>query len=336
VHALRLAKHEGLGNDFLVALLSDGESADLERRVGDLAKLARETCDRRAGIGADGLILGTLLDAERPSSDRSAFDSTATPEPIRVRMKLLNSDGSSAEVSGNGMACLVHEVARGGVTSMDVSGATQESGNHLLEVIVETEDGSRIVWLSAELVPDAKGSLALVEPFAEVHMPCVALGPGVTDALSEQIGESFGDAQWDTGDVGNPHLVINAGRPLDSRETARLGAAYERHFPHGINVEFIWSAGHDGSASAVPTSIGMSVWERGAGLTQACGTGAVTAAVRARDWGLVEPGSDTEVEMPGGTAVVSINEDDGHPVLIVPVEHLGDYEWPVHAASLDA
>ena len=250
-------------------------------------------------------------------------------------MKLLNSDGSSAEVSGNGMACLVHEVARSEVSSMVVSGAAQERGTHILEVTVGTEDGSRIVWLSADLVTAADGSLTPIDSYATVHMPGVASGPGVASALDEQISESFGDTQRDTGDVGNPHLVINAGRPVDPGETARLGAAYERHYPHGINVEFIWNAGHDDSASAVPTSIGMSVWERGAGLTQACGTGAVTAAVRARAWGLVEPGSDTEVEMPGGTAVVS-TDDDGHPVLIVPVEHLSDHEWSVHAASLDA
>ncbi len=211
-----------------------------------------------------------------------------------------------------------------------------ESSDHVLELVVDTDGGERRMTLDAELDSDASGSLVLVEPVAHVRMPSVVPGPSITAELDEQISESFGNRQRETGNVGNPHLVINAGRPVDELETARLGPRFEAPFPHGINVEFIWSTESDASTSTAPASIGMSVWERGAGLTQACGTGAVTAAVLATRWGLVRPSPETTVEMPGGEAIISTDGDDDRPVLSVPVEHLSDHEWPLHATSLDA
>ena len=331
---LRLAKHQGLGNDFLVALLSDGEKADLERRVGDLAELARAICDRRTGIGADGLILATGMRATGPNSGPNADESASVPQARRVRMTLFNSDGSSAEVSGNGLACLANEVARSFVGSMELDEGS-DAPDDILELTVDTADGARRVTLSAEFATTECGSVELRDPLAEIHMPVVAPGPGVTSELDALITRALGDTQRATGDVGNPHLVINAGRPVDQRETADLGAAFEAHFPEGINVEFIWRIGRQDSDSADSSSIGMSVWERGAGLTQACGTGAVTAAVRAQDWGLVLPSTETHVEMPGGEATVSTDERDGHPILSVWVEPRGDHEWPRDVPRLD-
>ena len=332
---LHVAKHQGLGNDFLVALLCDDEKADLERRVGDLGELAREICDRRTGIGADGLILATGMSATHPNSAPDADETTSAPQVRRVEMTLFNSDGSSAEVSGNGLACLANEVTRTFVAGMEI-GDGAEALDRILELTVDTADGARKVTLSAELTAAEDGSVEPRDPLAEVHMPCVVAGPEITTTLDEQISQALGSGQRETGDVGNPHLVINAGRPINARETVDLGAAFEAHFPDGINVEFIWRTEREDSDSAGPSSIGMSVWERGAGLTQACGTGAVTAAVRAQDWGLVLPSAETLVEMPGGNATVSTDERDGHPILSVWVEHLGDYEWPLDARSLDA
>lgn len=332
---LRLAKHQGLGNDFLVALLSDGEKADLERRVGNLAEFARVICDRRASIGADGLILATGMSVTQPNSASEANETASAPQVRRVEMTLFNSDGSRAEVSGNGLACLANEIARTFVAGMEI-GDGADAPRDLLELAVDTVGGVRRVTLSAELATGEGGSAELRDPLAEVHMPHVACGPDISAALDDQISQALGSVQRETGDVGNPHLVINAGRPMNARETAELGAAFEAHFSRGINVEFIWQTEQEDSASADYSSIGMSVWERGAGLTQACGTGAVTAAVRAQDWGLVEPGAETLVEMPGGEATVSSDKDDGHPILSVWVENLGDHEWSLGAPSLES
>ena len=329
MNTIRFAKHHALGNDFLVALAPPHEQAAPELPGFDGPALASRLCDRSGGIGADGLILATDQSLGQPDSTPDGPDSGCREQVRHVRMRLFNSDGSSAEVSGNGLACLAHEAARSLVSSMEShdSAANRDS---VLELTVDTADGTRQVTLDAELATTEDGSLVLVDPYARVHMPNVAPGPGIADELDEQIRKSFGSNQRATGDVGNPHLVINAGRPVGTSETARLGAAFEAHFPVGINVEFIWRTGYGDSAAATPSSIGMSVWERGAGLTQACGTGAVTAAVRARDWGLVEPGVETVVEMPGGEAIILTAGDDGHPVLNVAVEHLGDYERPMN------
>ncbi len=332
---LHVAKHQGLGNDFLVALLSDREQADLERRVGDLAGLARETCDRRKGIGADGLILATGINPTQPSLAPDADESASATPARRVAMRLYNSDGSSAEVSGNGLACLANEVARTFVAGMEFGGRTEARGD-ILVLTVDTADGARRVTLSAEFAAAGNGSVEPIDPLAEVHMPHVGRGPDISAALDEQIRRALGSVQRETGDVGNPHLVINAGRPVNAHDTADLGAAFEAHFPRGINVEFIWRIERENSDSADSSSIGMSVWERGAGLTQACGTGAVTAAVRAQNWGLVSPSAETLVEMPGGKATVSTDEVDGHPILSVWVEYLGNHVWPLDAPSLDA
>ena len=330
-----MAKHQGLGNDFLVALLSNREKADLERRVGGLAGLARQTCDRRTGIGADGLILATGMSVTQPNSAPETDGTASAPRVRRVGMTLFNSDGSSAEVSGNGLACLSNEVARAVVAGMELAEGA-EAPDDILELTVDTADGARRVTLSAEFATASGGPVEPRDPLAEVHMPHVARGPDISAALDEHIRQALGSVQRETGDVGNPHLVINAGRPINAHDTADLGAAFEAHFPRGINVEFIWRIERENSDSADSPSIGMSVWERGAGLTQACGTGAVTAAVLARDWGLVTPSAETLVEMPGGTAIVSTDENDGHPILSVWIEHLGDHEWQLDAPSLDA
>ena len=332
---MRVAKHQALGNDFVVALLQQGEPAAPAARGPQWPALAAQICDRSSGIGADGLILATDMSATQPSAVSDAPENTAAAMSRRVRMTLFNSDGSSAEVSGNGLACLANEVARSVVSSVEI-GEGAEARDSILELTVDTADGARRVTLSAEFATTESGSVEIVDPLADVHMPHVAPGPDITAELNEQITQALGSAQRGTGDVGNPHLVINAGRRIDGPDTADLGAAFEAHFPLGINVEFIWSTGHEESDSAGPSSIGMSVWERGAGLTQACGTGAVTAAVRARDWGLVDLNSSTVVAMPGGKATVSIDSDGGHPVLSVWVEHLGNHEWPIHAPLRDA
>ncbi|WP_419839694.1 diaminopimelate epimerase [Candidatus Poriferisodalis sp.] len=331
METLRFAKHQALGNDFLIALMQPHEKAALDSLRLDWSALTSQLCDRSCGIGADGLILAVDTTATQPSADQDALETDSANQVRQVRMTLFNSDGSSAEVSGNGLACLANEVACTLVSSMEF-GEGEEAPDSLLELTVDTVDGARRVTLSAEFAMTESGSVEPVKSLAEVHMPKVVPGPSITTELDDLISARFDEAARGTGDVGNPHLVVAAGAEIDKADTARLGELYESYFPEstGINVEFIWPIGDDGK------SLGMSVWERGAGLTQACGTGAVTAAVRAQDWGLVAPGSETVVAMPGGTATVSIDTDDSHPILSVWVEPLGDHEWPIPAPLQDA
>jgi diaminopimelate epimerase len=262
---MRLTKHHGLGNDFLVALLDD------EPR--DLPGLARAVCDRRRGVGADGLIIGV---------------SSADPAVDAV-MVLHNSDGSRAEMSGNGIRCLAHAIA-------------MERGVGAVELRIATDGGIRVVQV------DGDGPVAA----ASVDMGEVGDGPGIPAVVASRLGGRVAA----TADLGNPHLVVRVDDPA-TVDVACEGRELEAHYPQGMNVHFV--AATPGEADALD----LRVWERGAGVTEACGTGAVAAATRAAQWGLV--GEDVTVHMPGGDVRVRV----GHRATLVgPAVYIATVDWP--------
>lgn len=243
-----LSKLHGLGNDFLV-LLDERQAAPVH--VGP--ELAAALCDRHRGIGADGLLQGSPAEG-----DASGVD---------VVMVLRNADGGRAEMSGNGIRCLAHAVARARMMDAGV-------------LRIATDGGVRTVTLEA----GATGAHAI----AAVDMGQVADGPEIPAGL-----ELPGRAA--TADVGNPHLVIEVDDPW-AVPLATEGPRIEAAFPTGINVEFVASDGNGGLL--------LAVWERGAGITRACGSGATAAVAVARRWGIV--GDATSVRMPGGVAEVEL------------------------------
>lgn len=276
---MRLTKHHGLGNDFVIAL----EEVNGPLR-GD-ATLARALCDRRRGIGADGLIIGS-----RPSEDVTGPGG----RPIDVVMHLWNADGSRAEMSGNGIRCLGQALA-------------MARDDHEATYAVFTDGGFR------ELVvhDDANHRLATVS----VTMGLVGEGPAVPPSVSERLGSD----RHETADLGNPHLVVLVS-DLSSVDLVGTGAWIESQFDAGINVEFI-------ATGTEPDSLDLLVWERGAGVTEACGTGAVAAATLAHQWGLV--GREVRVVMPGGSAeVIVAPSPDAEPILIGPSQHIATLELP--------
>ena len=174
-------------------------------------------------------------------------------------------------------------------------------------------------------------------------MPIVGAGPEVPPQLADQIAKDFGvDASFSAGDVGNRHLVIRADRQLDEAETAQFGLRYESHFDDGINVEFVWPIENQHSRLGRRVDVGMTVWERGAGITKACGSGAVVAAARAREWFVPPNQTVVSVRMPGAHANVGYFEegvvpgDLRHLGLVVSTHHVADIEWPLHGPWLDA
>jgi diaminopimelate epimerase len=268
--SVRLSKHHGLANDFLVAL---DEANDRALNVdGDLA---RRLCDRRTGIGADGLIHGARPTAVAPGTD--------------VVMHLFNSDGSRAEMSGNGIRCLVQALAL--ARGIDRGSFT-----------VLTDGGLRALELATTGPWVAQVSVA---------MGPAKSGPEVPPPVDEEL-----DDRHTTIDMGNPHLVIETEDP-DRVDLETRGAWLERQFVDGVNVEFI---AKDGGR---PDAIVLRVWERGAGITRACGTGACAAAHAAHAWGLV--GDVVTVEMPGGSAEVRLGDD---VVLVGPAELVAEIEVP--------
>ncbi|MGI9622329.1 MAG: diaminopimelate epimerase [Acidimicrobiales bacterium] len=256
---MRLSKHHGLGNDFLVSLIDEVPA--------DAGDLARAWCHRTRGIGADGLIFGT------PTGEAD------------VAMTLFNADGSAAEISGNGIRCLAQAVmARNGADTLRVLTAAGVRDLRLVES-------------------------AGTEAYISVDMGAVSSAP--QHPCLEQT--RFASKRAAVRDVGNPHLVVEID-DLDDIDIAVDGPALEALFaPVGMNVHFMVESG--------PAQISLLHWERGVGVTEACGSGATVSAALANEWGIV--GSTVDVVMPGGTAKVVLEES---ATLIGPAVHIADVE----------
>ncbi len=262
-----LTKHHGLGNDFLV-LADAGWLTPVEA-----TSLALATCDRHRGIGADGLLL--ILAAPDSSAD--------------IAMRLINADGSVAEMSGNGIRCFAQAVTMAG---------TLPTGT----IRIHTDAGLRQVHVSS------------TDPSSGIAQVTVDMGE-----VAHEAHPVYGGSGGTTVDLGNPHLVI-AVDTLDDIDISVVGPEYEAPYlagpTHGINVE-VMKAIND-------ATIEMVVWERGVGVTQACGTGATASAAVAHRLGLV--GSRVTVRQPGGDAIVEIN--GSRATLIGPSQYICTIEFP--------
>lgn len=250
---IELTKHEGLGNDFLIAI-------DPARPL--TASDAVSWCDRRRGIGADGLI-----------------ELRTQPDDEPTVMTLFNADGSRAEISGNGVRCAGQALVRhAGLNGSQVLDIATDAGQRRLEVDASV---GRQVAVRVDMGPAKPGP-----PDSTAWSDL-----GVT--LQRQMGI----------DMGNPHLVALVDDP-DAYDIAVVGAAVEAGYPAGLNVHLIAVADPVVGETA---SIELRVWERGAGVTEACGSGACAAGYAALSWGLVT--GPVQVQMPGGAAVVEVEDD---------------------------
>ena len=205
-----------------------------------------------------------------------------------VAMALYNADGGRAEMSGNGISCLAQAVVRLGIVPCDT-------------VVVSTDAGIRRV----RLVPTDDGY---------VHQATVDMGSAkVGDDEVEWVDEHVMRAA--RVDVGNPHLVLQAPQlDLDFDLEAR-GLSINELVPEGINVEVVTPGPGDGELT-------MRVYERGVGLTEACGTGACAVAAAAHQWGLCGP--HVTVRQPGGPAEIEIGSVI---TMTVPVTHVATVEY---------
>jgi diaminopimelate epimerase len=257
---LELTKHHGLGNDFLVAF---------DPQVDDLAALARRLCDRRRGIGADGLLIGT------------------SESGYAARMVLYNSDGSRAEMSGNGIRCFAQALAR-------------RRGDTDAQQIL-TDAGDRLVTLYTTKDPDV---LDAGVDMGEVTVLAQPSGWHLVGSDPMRPVRHLG--------VGNPHAVVL----VDDVAVVDLLTLGE--MVPNINLEVV-------EAGPEATAITMRVHERGAGITQACGTGACAAAWAASSWGLVdEQVPEITVHMDGGDAKVRLHDPmKGHCTLVGPAVFVG-------------
>jgi diaminopimelate epimerase len=240
--ALRFSKYQGLGNDFVVV---EGPLMDPDR--------ARRLCDRRRGVGADGVL--TVLP---PRAGGAAY------------MHVYNSDGSVAAMCGNGVRC----VARWLAERRGLEGT----------VVVETDAGPRACTIHRA-------------PGGEVESISVEMGPARVEGEQDFAvgGEKLHALRVS---MGNPHAVF-FDRATRERALA-VGPLVEAAVPGGVNAGF-----------AAPRAGGLDlvVWERGSGLTDACGTGACAAAVAAVRTGRLAAGAPLEVRLPGGPLQITVGPD---------------------------
>ena len=260
---IALTKHHGLGNDFLVC-----DTTQITTSLGAdaaWAACAQQWCDRRRGIGADGLLLLTVLD------------------DTELSMVLYNADGSRAEMSGNGIRCLAQ------------AAFLSQGRRAAVSYTVHTDAGVRVVAVTPldDKTVEASVSMGAVSGLEEPD-GWAAIG---ADPMRPVVHLS----------TGNPHTVVGV-EDVRLVDLLTLG----RKIPQ-INLEII-------EAGPEPSAITMRVHERGAGITEACGTGACVSAWAAMHWGLAHPANgEIVVHMDGGDARVRLNEPEpGHVTLVGP------------------
>lgn len=277
---MKFTKMQGLGNDYIYV------DADAES-VPDPSGTARRLSDRHFGIGSDGLI---LVSRSRPGSGAD------------VRMRMFNADGSESEMCGNGVRCVAKfAVDRGIARSKPLR---VETGRGVLEIEWRAGADGRVAHatvsmgepiLAASRIPSVLPGVDPGSPVIDHPLPGGFFG-GLDGAWRRECGL---DPRVTLVSVGNPHAIVYCDQvervPLD-----RIGPFIERHpwFPQRINAHFV--------TVISPNEVRMRTWERGAGATMACGTGAsavcVAGVLTGRSSAAITahlPGGDLELAWPG-------------------------------------
>jgi diaminopimelate epimerase len=281
---VRASKHEGTGNDFIVVL----DPADaLRLTVGQVRLL----CDRRRGVGADGII--------RVGPGRQGAD---------LSMELRNADGGTAEMSGNGIRCLAQAAVDGGLVSPPRFTVATAAGIRTVDFVAGESPGwARAsvdmgpVTLGPDQPQDFENRKARTADVGNPHL--VLFGPEVATVDVAVLGPKL---QSPFEDGINVEWICLAGDGVGDGNGNGNG---------------------DGNGNGAGRSLDLRVWERGAGETLACGTGSVAAAAAARSWGVVDPDGPVRVHNPGGTLEVTLGARPGDPAFLAgPVRKVADID----------
>lgn len=285
---MNFTKLQSAGNDFVLVATSDAQH--------DWSPTAALMCHRHFGIGADGLLL--LL-----PSDTAHF-----------RMRMFNPDGSEAEICGNGLMCLVKYVATKGLL-VDIKTD---------EISVETMAGIRKARIYQKKGKPARIQVSMGIPkFGEEDIPVVIKegSSGIVDIksmLSYPVNVEYRELALDLVSVGNPHAVYFGPDMVSDFPLSQIGPRVEHLsvFPRRINFEV--------ARVVSRRQIEARVWERGAGETLACGSGACAMAVAARLRGYID--NKVDIKLPGGVLEVEWDEV-GEVFLSAPAEIVFHGEW---------
>jgi len=254
-------KMHGAGNDFIVVDL-------LQKDLGvDLSKLAVRMCDRNFGVGADGLLL------VMPSASAD------------YRMRLINRDGTEAEMCGNGIRVFAKYLFDRGMVGENAQ--------------IETLAGIKRIHLEVDGKKAVGATVNMGSPKLDAkEIPVVGYKGRVISRPLEVDGSIY---EITCVNMGNPHCVIFM-ESVEHVPVEKLGPKIEVHptFPQRTNVEFVQILS--------PSELVMRVWERGAGMTLACGTGACSSVVAGVLNG--KCGRCATVHLPGGDLRIEWREDN--------------------------
>lgn len=250
---IEFTKMHGLGNDYIYIDMIDGKN-----QISNIPAFTRYICNRHFGVGADGVIL------KRKS------------EVADFKMQIYNSDGSEAQMCGNGIRCFAKYVYEKKLIRKQ-------------EFDIETLAGIRHVMLRIRN--------------REVQQVTVNMGkPKLLEKDAIKINAIDSEVEGISISMGNPHFVILA-RDIDNIDVQKYGPFIENYdaFPEKTNVEFVEVVGN--------MSIKMRVWERGSGETFACGTGACATFVVCYYKGMVRDSAN--VYLKGGPLNIRLNRASG-------------------------
>ena len=258
-----------------------------EEEITDAPALARAVSDRHFGIGSDGLVL------------------IAPSSVADFQMIMYNADGSQGEMCGNASRCVAKYVYDRGMTDKTT-------------VTLETLGGVKTLHMTV-----AQGKVVSVRVDMGVpktdcaQVPCL-LGEGVVRrAKIKALDREFEITPVNTG---NPHGVIFLDEPVEEFDIYRYGPALETHpaFPKKANIDFV--------NVLAPDRLRMRVWERGSGVTLACGTGSCAVLVAANLNGLSE--RSATIVLDGGELNNEWDEETGTVCMTGPAAFVFDGEYP--------
>lgn len=274
---IKFTKMHGLGNDYVYI-------DAINQKIENESSLAKFVSNRHFGIGSDGLILIC-------KSDIADF-----------KMRMFNSDGSEAEMCGNGIRCVGKFVYDKGLTDKTI-------------VKIETLAGIKTLVLNTK---DGKVETARVdmgEPILEAEkIPVISKEQPVKNLELEAENKKF---KFTCVSMGNPHAItiVENTKEFDVEKYGKI-LEVDKAFPKKANIEFAQIIDKE--------NIKMRVWERGTGETLACGTGACATAVACNLNGLT--GRKVNIELLGGTLNIEWNEKDNHVYMTGPAVTVFDGE----------
>lgn len=273
-------KMHGLGNDFV--FIEDKTGQDKDYTV-----LARAMCNRHTGIGADGLIV--IVDSRVAD----------------VRMRIINSDGSEAEMCGNGIRCFAKYVYDSGIIEKKQFTVETPAGIMEPEITVGADN-------KAELITINMGRPS----FNRSEIPMEGTDGRV---LNEDLGVDGKNWKITSLLMGVPHTVTYVD-DVDSVDIEKIGPLFEKHeaFPKHTNINF--------AQQMDDRTVKVRTWERGAGATLACGTGSCSVAVASFLNG--RTGREVDIQLPLGTLHIEYREEDGNVYMTGPAAVSFTGTWP--------